>query len=157
MQTIKGKVKLGAYAVAMHGRGAHLLRTGPWSLWWVSGFYQLTPTQGRCATLWITTGLPSLKTGHNSKITPHCWVDRVMGLRKLPHTDFSLRPGIEPKLSRLWPKCATTAPTFYPPQPGFEPGSSCLWGECASDYTTRHRTIRWCTQGTTGKWNKTVR
>ena len=31
----------------------------------------------------------------------HCWVDKVMGFRKIPHTDFSLRPGFQPELSWL--------------------------------------------------------
>ena len=109
---MQGKVELGAYAAAAHGRGAHLLCIGPWSLWWVGWCYPLTPTQGRCASL----GLPQVYlpwrqvTTELHQVSIHCWVNRVMGLRKIPRTAFSLRSGFEAELSRLSAERATTAP-----------------------------------------------
>ncbi len=97
----KVKLKLGAYANAVHGLGAHLRDIGPGAC---GGKEPITP--GYRARL--TTGLPQF-TFHDSKVTNPCLTSRTYSLLGEQGREgigktaklFPLRPGIEPGTSRF--------------------------------------------------------
>ncbi len=103
-------LKLGAYADAVRGLGAHLHDISPWAC---GGKEPITP--GHRAR--VTTGLPQF-TFCNSEVTTPCLTSCTYSLpgeqghRGIGKTAqfFPLRPGIEPGTSQLWAEHATVAP-----------------------------------------------